>query len=142
MSCCSKTGCGAPEIPKLPEHYEKVRLLCAFAITALALKAMPQTFAKWSAVGVGLHLGGRVFERWPELSEDLVNTPEVCASGCTDIVAQSYRLKFDPRVSLIIAAVFFCCHIEHHATEMVPVVGAAFGFRIFHWIKENQASMF
>ncbi|WP_420421275.1 hypothetical protein [Simkania sp.] len=134
MSCCSRTRCGPVHAPKLPEHYETVRFLCAVAITALAVKALPQTFAKWSVVGLGLHLGGRVIKDWPQLSEDLSQTPETCASGCTDIVAQSYRLKFDPRLSLIIAAIFFCCHIEHHATEMVPVVGAVFGFRVFHWI--------
>jgi hypothetical protein len=137
MSCCGKTGCGPVHKPKLPDYYEGVRFICAIAITGLALKVLPQTFAKWSALGFGLHLGGRVISDWPDLTEDLSKMPETCASGCTDIVAQSYRLKFDPRLSMIIATIFFCCHIEHHAAEMVPVVGVAFGFRIFHWLNTS-----
>jgi len=132
MSCCRNVKGDSCGMKMLPAHYEEVRLVCAFAITALALRALPQTFMKWAAVGFSAQLAGRVIKDWPSLSEDLSNTPEACASGCTDIVAQSYKLKFDPRVSLVIATIFFCCHIEHHAREMVPVVGAALGFRIFH----------
>ena len=40
-------------MPKLPEHYEKVRLFCALAITALALKAMPTNVCQMVSSGSG-----------------------------------------------------------------------------------------
>jgi len=54
-----------------------------------------------------------------------------CPSGCTDIVAQSFGLKFDPRLSMVIAALFFCCHLPCHRNEMVPIVGAVIGAKIY-----------
>lgn len=104
--------------------YNEVKVLCGLAITGLAAQAMPKYFSVSTAVGFAAH--------W--LKSDLT-TPisnNACASGCTDIVAQSLNIKLDPRISLIVATVFFCCHINHHGREMVPLVGFLAGARIYH----------
>ena len=116
---------------KPPEGYKTIQAFCGLAITALALNALPRHFFGAAIIGFVAH------HIVPTLSEDMSKTAGACVSGCTDIVGQSYGLKFDSRLSMIIATVFFCCHIEHHAREMVPVVGAALGFRIFHLIKSD-----
>lgn len=115
--------------------YRAVQIACGVIITALAIKALPKHFFASVAVGVGVHVAMK--QTSYEISQDLTLSPEACVSGCTDIVAQSYGIKFDPRISLIIATLFFCCHIEHHAREMVPVVGFALGARIFHMMQSK-----
>lgn len=122
MSCCGTSGCSSQR-DYLPS-YNAVKALCGLAITGLAAQAMPKYFGVSTAVGFAAH--------WlkPNLTTPLSN--KACASGCTDIVAQSLNIKLDPRISLIVASVFFCCHINHHGREMVPVVGFLAGARIYH----------
>jgi hypothetical protein len=129
MSCCSTKGCGENHTPVLPDYYNLTKTFCGVFIVALAIKVDGQRFAISTGVGLAIHA------LVPHLTEDITNLPEGCASGCTDIVAQSLSLKLDSRLCLIVATLFFCCHIEHHGKEMVPVVGALCGARLFHTLQ-------
>jgi len=120
MSCC-------PVNQALPPHYHTVRIACASVITSLALRVFPALFFASAIAGFCLQaLMGKNLA--------VLTKAEAVASGCTDIVGQSYGLKFDSRLSLVIAALFFCCHLEHHSWGMVPVVAGALGCRLFEVI--------
>ena len=133
MTCCEKAGgYGKSPVVVPPPYYNVVKTFCGLAIIILAVNARPKRFATSAALGFAA--------QWiiPQLTSDITNSAEACASGCTDIVAESLNLGVDPRISLIIATVLFSDHIGHHAKVMVPIAGALCGARIFHTIKSEN----
>lgn len=116
-------SCSKPQ--QLPKGYDAVRTICGLAIAVLSIKAQPKVFLACAAMG----FTAQYFAPW--LSKDL-RAAEACVSGCTDIVGHCNFVGLDPRLSAAVATLFFCCHLEHHGREMVPVAGMIFGFRMLH----------